>query len=105
MSTTTAITIKLDKEDYDRLVAEADRQGVPPDSLAHTLLRSALPTEQPESLDSMEVRKQRSLAALDDLAELRMQSRRDGYPSVDAVQIVREGRDELERRADFLWES
>ena len=105
MSTTTAITIELDQTDYDRLVTEAERRGVPPDSLAHMLLRSALPTEQSASLDSMEARKQRALAALDDLAELRKQNRLDGYPSLDAVQIVREGREELERRLDILWES
>ncbi len=45
-----------------------------------------------------ERRRQAGLDALDRLAALREDLRGDGYPSVDAVQIVREGRVELEQR-------
>jgi len=94
MSAPTTILVHLDADEYDRLAAEAQRRGVPPDSLAHDLLRASLPTAESEA-----ARIQRAgLDALDRLARLRADLRRAGYPPVDAAQRVRDGRDELDAR-------
>lgn len=45
-----------------------------------------------------ERRRRMGLTALDDLDRLREELRREGYPSVDVVQLAWEMRDELERR-------
>lgn len=91
MSTTTAITIRLDKVDYDRLLAEAERRGVPPESVAGDIVHESLHAESlPEATNE---RIERTLRALDELAELTA-----NMPPIDVVQIVREGRDELEQR-------
>jgi hypothetical protein len=68
---------------YDRLAREAGRRGVAPDALADQLLAVEL---APTEFDL-----ERTLA---DLAEIRGRMR----GSDDAVALVREGRDELERR-------
>ncbi len=68
---------------YDRLVREAGRRGVPPDTLADELLAAELAPAQSD-LDGI----------LADLAEIRGRVR----GPVDAVAVVREGREELERR-------
>lgn len=46
-----------------------------------------------------------ALQALKDLRKLREENRALGYPSVDAVELVRQGREELEHRSDHLWPS
>ena len=68
---------------YDRLAHEAGRRGVPPDALADQLLAAEL---SPLKADLE--------AILGDLAEIRSRVR----GSVDAVAVVREGREELDRR-------
>lgn len=68
---------------YDRLEREAGRRGVPPDALAGELLAAELAPAKSD-LESI----------LADLAEIRGRVRRP----VDAVAVIREGRDELERR-------
>jgi hypothetical protein len=76
--------IHLTPDSYERLEREAGRRGVNPDTLADELLAAELaPTEFDWD------------AALSELAKVRARVRGD----VDAVAIVREGRDELERRA------
>jgi hypothetical protein len=76
--------IHLTPDSYARLEREAGRPGVKLDALADELLAAELaPTEFDWD------------AALSDLAKVRARVRGDA----DAVAIVREGRDELERRA------
>ncbi|MGN6556906.1 MAG: hypothetical protein ACTHLH_02705 [Solirubrobacterales bacterium] len=76
--------IHVTTDNYDRLLEEAGRRGVAPDQLADELLAGELaPTDYDWD------------AALAELAEIRGRMR--GGPD-DAVAIVREGREELERR-------
>jgi hypothetical protein len=77
-------TIHVTTVNYDRLVEEAGRRGVAPDQLVDELLATEL---APTDFDWD--------AALAELAEIRGRMR--GGPD-DAVAIVREGREELERR-------
>ena len=76
-------TIELKPDAYDLVVREAERRGVQPDALVDELVRTDLGQRANGDLN----------AALDALAELRA-----GLPPVDAVALVREGRDELEAR-------
>jgi hypothetical protein len=76
--------IHVTPDAYDRLELEAGRRGVPPDALADELLAAELvPTEFDWK------------SALVALAAIRSRMRGG---SDDAVAIVREGREELERR-------
>ena len=75
--------IHVTPDAYDRLAHEAGRRGVQPDALADQLLAAEL---APVKADLE--------AILGDLAEIRGRVRGD----VDAVAVVREGREELERR-------
>lgn len=92
MSTQKTITIHLDEDAYQRLEAEARRKGLEPDVLVESYVHGALPRQQ----DDAEERKQRALDALDRLAKIRV-----NLPEIDAVQIARESREELERRSIF----
>lgn len=76
-------TIELQPDAYDLVVREAERRGVEPDALVDELVRTDLGRQANGDLD----------AALDALAEFRA-----GLPPIDAVALVREGRDELEAR-------
>lgn len=76
--------IHVTPDAYDRLEREAGRRGVPPDALADELLAAEL-APVPSDLDGI----------LADLAEIRGRVR----GPVDAVAVVREGREELERRS------
>ena len=76
--------IHVTPDAYDRLKQEAGRRGVPPDALAEELLAAELAPTKPD-LDGV----------LADLAEIRGRVR----GPVDAVAVVREGREELERRS------
>jgi hypothetical protein len=77
-------TVHLTPDAYDRLLHEADRRGVAPDELADELLTADL---APVQFDLE--------PTLTDLADIR--SRVHG--TLDAVSLVREGRDELEQRS------
>lgn len=76
--------IHVSPDAYDRLEREAGRRGVQPDALADELLAAEL---APASSDLESI--------LAELAEIRGRMRGGGD---DAVAIVREGREELERR-------
>jgi len=76
--------VHITPDAYDRLEQEADRRGVQPDELADELLAADL---APVDFDWD--------AALAELADIRGRIR--GAP-VDAVALVREGREELEQR-------
>ncbi len=75
--------IHLQPDAYELLAREAARRGVEPDQLADELVRSDL-TDVPQTDLG---------AALDALAEFRAE-----LPPIDAVALVRAGRDELEAR-------
>lgn len=77
--------IHVPPDAYDRLEREAGRRGVGPDELAAELLAAAELAPVDFDWD----------AALAELAEIRGRMR--GGPD-DAVTMVREGREELERR-------
>lgn len=75
--------IHVTPDAYDRLQREAGRRGVQPDELADELLAAELAPASSD-LDSI----------LADLADVRSRVR----APVDAVAVVREGREELEQR-------
>lgn len=80
MSRQRAVTLRLPVEDFARLEAEAERAGVRPGTLARLLIRRCL-----------EAPGYRPQAALDRLGALRVD-----LPRVDAVEVVRAVRTELE---------
>lgn len=75
--------IRVTPESYDRLAREARRRGTEPDALADELLAIRL---APAEFDLEQ--------ALADMAEVRERVR----GPVDGVELVRQGREELERR-------
>jgi hypothetical protein len=89
-----AITLRLDTEDYARLAAEASRQGQAPSALARTYVRAGL---EGGGTDETERRRRDGVAALAGLAALR--KRLPDVAPIDAAQLVREGREQLARRA------
>ncbi len=97
MAGTKAITLRLDEADYERLAAEAERLGMRPGTLARAYLRADLGSV-PET--EAERRRRVGLAALKRLRELTAD-----LPPVDALAILRESREELERRPEALWPS
>jgi hypothetical protein len=76
-------TVELQPDAYDLVVREAERRGVEPDALVDELVRTDLGQRANGDLKP----------ALNALAEFRA-----GLPSIDAVALVREGRDELDAR-------
>lgn len=89
MSTLRAITLRLAPDDYARLESEAARLGVPPATLVRMYVRGRLSGDETEA----ERQRRAGLEALDRLTELTV-----NLPHVDAVQIARESRDELDNR-------
>lgn len=88
---THARNIRLRPATYEALEVEAARRHVPPDELADELVRGQLVAARPRSGSMGD-----ALAALEELGA-RM-------PEVDAARLVREGRDELDRRSS-QWPS
>jgi hypothetical protein len=90
MSTTShALTVRLEAEDYERLEREATRLGMRPGTLARVLLRASLgEPDQPPASPQISLQR-----LLDRLANLR-----EGLPPADAAAIVAMGRAELDRR-------
>lgn len=87
MSESITLTIQLSQPDCDRLEAEAKRLNIPPEALASIVLQLGLAKINP-SIDA--------LAALWRLRELTQD-----LPPVDPVELVRAGREELEKRGIF----
>lgn len=79
-------TIRLQPTTYDALEAEAARRHVAPDDLADEMMR--------ERLTAGAHREEGGMRAT--LERLRQISAR--MPEIDAARLVREGRDELDRR-------
>jgi hypothetical protein len=83
---TTRRTVRLRAETYERVAREAARHDEDVDDAAERILRDHLPADgQSESV----------LGALHRLEALRSKMK----PGTGAARLVREGRDELERRA------
>lgn len=87
-------TVRLEHGTYNTLETEAGRREVGPDELADELLRESL--AETRGVGTAD----RTRAALAGLAAIRAQVR----GPVDAVALVQEGRDQLERRSD-RWRS
>jgi hypothetical protein len=89
MGTPRVITLQLDPEEYERLESEAKRLGMHPAALVRMYIRAKVHggdiQAQRQSQDGLE--------ALD-----RMEKLTANLPTVDAVQVARESRDELEGR-------
>jgi hypothetical protein len=90
-TTSHALTVRLDAQDYERLEREATRLGMRPGTLARVLLRASLgvPERQPEH----------PAVSLERLFE-RLALLREGLPPVDAAAIVTQGRAELDQRGE-----
>jgi hypothetical protein len=89
-----ALTVVLEADDGERLEAEARRRETPPADLAREFIRAGLAGLP---VDAAERRRQ-WLEALAQMEKLRRELREAGYPSVDAVKIARQAREELELR-------
>ena len=94
MDTPNTITIQLDDREYKHLEAAARSKGMAPDVLVRSLVDDALREDIFNDPEQYKQAMYDALEALDRLAEMRQ-----GLPEVDAVQIVRKGREELERRS------
>jgi hypothetical protein len=93
MKATKSVTVRLDIADYERLASEAERLATSPAQLARAYVCAGLArTEEPRA----DERSRLGSAALEELARLR--GRLPRGDTVDVVALVREGRDELERR-------
>lgn len=90
---TTTVSVQLDAADYERLESAARQFGLSPDVLIRAYVRAGLRGGATEDAMEQERRRQAGLNALKRLAELTAD-----LPSVDAVQIARESREELEQR-------
>jgi hypothetical protein len=95
MSAKKAVTLRLEPDDYDQLEAEAKRLGMRPGTLARVYVRAGLHQHNGAETEA-ERRRRVGKAALRRLAVLTAD-----LPPVDAVQVARESRDELERRSYF----
>jgi hypothetical protein len=93
MSSTKAITLRLDPEDRERLEAEAQRLGLAPATLARVYVRAGL---HGDGLDTAGRARRVGLDALERLAQLRRRLPDDGS-TVDVVRIIAEGREERDR--------
>ncbi|MBW4476900.1 MAG: hypothetical protein KME54_08495 [Tolypothrix brevis GSE-NOS-MK-07-07A] len=87
MSMSKSIIIELSDKDFERLEAEAQRLNVPTDALGSIMVKFSLTKVNP-SVDA--------LVALWGLAEIRKQ-----LPPIDAVELARASRQDLEQRGVF----
>lgn len=87
------VTIQIAAHDHEQLIARAQRQGTSPEGLAGAYVRAGLTSG--EELDA-EMRRQTGLEALKGLAALR--ERLPDVGPVDVVQIVHDGRSDLDHR-------
>jgi len=90
MSESKVLSVRVSAEDYDRLATEAKRVNLPLDALAYRLLKSSIDGIKPS------VEKEKARLAL---AGLRSIARK--LPTVDAVAIARQSREDLEQRGIF----
>jgi hypothetical protein len=88
------LAIEVDDRTYAEICRQASLRGVPPEAVAAERVgRGVGPRDDsPEAVEE-------ELAGLEE-AMAEMEALTAGRPSVDVVATIREGRDELERRAD-----
>jgi hypothetical protein len=91
MAVRKAITLRLEAKDYERLEAEAKRLGMRPGTLAQVYIRTGLAGH---AETDVEKKRLLGLEALDRLAKLTAD-----LPPIDAVEIARRSREELEQRS------
>lgn len=87
------LTIQLEADDYEQLVAQAKHRKMSPGDIAEAYVRAGLTSDDELGAES---RRKRGLEALQGLAALR-QRLPDAGP-VDAVELIYEGRADLDRR-------
>lgn len=92
MSTQT-ITLQLEPTDYEHLANEARRLGTTPGHLAQSYVRAGLADRR---VADVEQGREAGRVALKGLAAVRARLPQTG--PIDIAQLLREGRDELERR-------
>lgn len=92
MKKSAVVTVHMDPQEHERLEAEAKRRGISAGELAHELIEAGL-SGLPEDAEE---RRRRGLKALERLRELTAD-----LPPVDAVQVARQAREELEQRPEF----
>lgn len=90
MSESKPLTIQLSPEDSDRLDAEAKRLQLSPETLAMRILHTNL-THTERRIDS-----KNALEALNRLREIGRKQ-----PPIDAVELARASREDLEQRGTF----
>ena len=66
-------------------------------------VQDAIAEVMQREMDEWEKRRREGLEALDAMAALREKLHQAGCPPVDAAQLIREGREELERRSLSPW--
>ena len=90
-TTSRALTVRLERQDYERLEREATRLGMRPGTLARVLIRA--------SLGAPERRSEQPSVSLEQLFD-RLARLREGLPPVDAASITAAGRAVLEARGE-----
>ena len=81
--------MRLEADEYARLEAEAARLGIGPEALARDYVRAGLWDGETEAQRKRRI----GLEAVDRLAKLTAD-----LPPIDAVELMRESREELEQR-------
>ncbi len=92
MSATRVITLRLEPADYEQLAGEAKRLGTTPGTLARMYVRAGLTGRH---ASEAEHRRRVGRAALIGLA---VRARLPDAGTIDVVQLIREGREDLDRR-------
>jgi hypothetical protein len=90
-TTSRAVTVRLEAQDFERLEREATRLGMRPGTLARVLLRA--------SLGAPERRAEHPPVSLEQLFD-RLAGLRAGLPPVDAAAVAAAGRELLEHRGE-----
>ena len=93
MSATRAITLRLEPADYEQFAGEAKRLGTTPGTLARMYVRAGLTGKHAAEAEH---RRRVGRAALIGLAAVR--ARLPDAGTIDVVQLIREGREDLDRR-------
>jgi hypothetical protein len=90
-TTSRALTVRLERQDFERLEREATRLGMRPGTLARVLLRASLSAPEHSS--------EHPSVSLEQLFD-RLARLREGLPPVDAVAVTAAGRTLLETRGE-----
>ena len=88
--------LRFEPNEYARLAERAKPLGVPMSALVRTYVHAGL---ERDSNGTSREQHRNAIEAIESLTALCEERRRAGYPSVDAQELVRFSREELERRA------